>query len=1241
MEKNKTQKAKELNRIRGRIKAKLTSIKKFVESSSTVEEENKFILSCQQKLAIVEEIKNELEILFKDYLEIDEDGTLSQKCDQEILDIEEERNELELSNGTKSTVISNWFIKSKSGFNTKFLKKNCFIAVSSSIPTESHIYCQPPPVRNLYNCPHNNNTEKPTDIQNDMTTNQVSSTIVPIDVSGQPFNRMATFRRSLIHVDFFNRRKKKKEKRRNTVAEGDTKELKDVLHNIINEGNASEQSWQHGLLRKIFLRLNVMTLIKSAAMSKRRLKSHIPISTVSAAMNVAVEMRQLNSHRKIEDQSSSGNWSYSSDINSSDSENKTNSNENNRYATKDTDMKNVDSSVSNNKANNRFKAKFTESEEYNPNMVKENKETEISNYTILNNNATHNDETSNGTSAEYDVFLISSDESDDSSDIIFENNYGSSLSVYTISDGSLNSLLSQTGTEMTSSSGTLTSIGFEPLPLPPPPPPATIAATIKDAAEKINLPVALDSDCSIQKQVENDLKNNRKETNKPRIKQELIKKNKPQQKSSKSRKTEKADSFKHPTENQRNLFSTLINIKSRTKEQNKFKNSHNKLNKLQNHPHINMYGNSSPKNVKPLPLFLKENISPIKGNESKNYLKSFSTNQTKLKSEIQLENKFRFKDQEFQTQVKSDTSMYKTHPNTYDIKDSYMNKMELPLKYAHKVTVTPIQRRTMNERNNSLALCKKTLFKEDSDQQLTTEFSNNFKYASNREYLSDLNNSEFFCKEKPKSQNPMTLQPKQAARVLLDPEGRVIHCTNSLDRRLYTIPPKSYANNINNSKSNNWAAKRVITKTEETINDLYTNQIQHHLISVNTTQSLNDPHFIASSVPNSNTVAHVERYHSKELEIERGYHKNPISLQKNATENVSSRASIGANLIRTPFSEPIHNQNNPNERVNTNSFQKTPTVITPDPNISGLPVNENTLTKHNIDLHSKRMEQLCGSQREKNNHSLTKNSYSQICPQGHVNKSHHSTMSTEDLFAVIHNCKKRMNIKTDSDISIAFSSRSCSPSYLRPAPSKGALAETGFLSPRNTSSFDCSRDRRSWADFRSTNSATSERKSLASDRFGPTKPTSMHDFKMLLLQARSNSQTLGPRKSAVEMLKIPSPLDKAPRITSAPISLSPCSSVAYSVPSSPSSNLYLHNGHSTVPFKRNNRARCSLQSRYTMYPPIFEDCSEDSENTHDTLQHYSEINASYSEEINTSAQVQHTVNNVSGDHTVHDVRIWL
>ncbi|GBL90659.1 hypothetical protein AVEN_219327-1 [Araneus ventricosus] len=274
---------------------------------------------------------------------------------------------------------------------------------SVSGPTTTHIYCQPLPVRNLYKCPPNNNTEKSTGTQNGMTTIQVPSTVVPIDVSGQPFNRMATFRRSLIHVDFFIRRKKKKDKRRNTVAEGDTKELKDVLHNIINEecqravmstrtfeknisscesdhhsklqnennrtnrivfeeknNNSSDtnipsiQSFRDCTSREVSSeeknRINAAKnetvklesksqptdLTKSAAINKRKLKSHIPISTVSAAMNVAVEMRQLNGHSKTEDQSSSGNWSYSSDINSSDSENKTNTNENNRYTTKGT-----------------------------------------------------------------------------------------------------------------------------------------------------------------------------------------------------------------------------------------------------------------------------------------------------------------------------------------------------------------------------------------------------------------------------------------------------------------------------------------------------------------------------------------------------------------------------------------------------------------------------------------------------------------------------------------------------------------------------------------------------------------------------------------------------------------------------------------------------------------------------------------------------------------------------------------
>lgn len=192
-------------------------------------------------------------------------------------------------------------------------------------------------------------------------------------------------------MDFFIRRKKKKDKRRNTVTEGNTKELKEALHNIINEKSQCakethlkcEKNSIHENNHKIQVESSEINKIvngetnnnssdkttcsaeksrncfpidanseeknkintsksekldlkktytsettKLSSCSKRKTKGRIPISTISAAMSVAVEMRQLNGNNKSEDQSSSGNWSYSSDPNSSDSENRRNSVEN-------------------------------------------------------------------------------------------------------------------------------------------------------------------------------------------------------------------------------------------------------------------------------------------------------------------------------------------------------------------------------------------------------------------------------------------------------------------------------------------------------------------------------------------------------------------------------------------------------------------------------------------------------------------------------------------------------------------------------------------------------------------------------------------------------------------------------------------------------------------------------------------------------------------------------------------------
>ncbi|KAK8764089.1 hypothetical protein V5799_033302 [Amblyomma americanum] len=204
-------------------------------------------------------------------------------------------------------------------------------------------------------------------------------------------------------------------------------------------------------------------------------------------------------------------------------------------------------------------------------------------------------------------------------------------------------------------------------------------------------------------------------------------------------------------------------------------------------------------------------------------------------------------------------------------------------------------------------------------------------------------------------------------------------------------------------------------------------------------------------------------------------------------------------------------------------------------------------------------------------------------------------MSTEDLFAAIHSSKKKHGIRTEADLAQSpLSSRSSSPLVVtsRPGtPSRGGLAETGFLSPRGA------RDRRSWSGDVAAARVCSplERRSLANDRLGPAKPTSLLDFKKLLLQTKtSSSQNNVAKKSAVELLRPGSGGRRAAAENT--VHSLPTSPVNTPSPvESPSSG---GGGQaawtSTVPLKRGGRSRSSLQHRYDlMYPPILEDCQEE------------------------------------------------
>lgn len=143
-----------------------------------------------------------------------------------------------------------------------------------------------------------------------------------------------------------------------------------------------------------------------------------------------------------------------------------------------------------------------------------------------------------------------------------------------------------------------------------------------------------------------------------------------------------------------------------------------------------------------------------------------------------------------------------------------------------------------------------------------------------------------------------------------------------------------------------------------------------------------------------------------------------------------------------------------------------------------------------------------------------------------------SSMTNEELYAVIHKSKKKLNIKDSADRS---SSPALSAVSLSPVSSETSLVtkisqrqpETGYLSD--------ARNRNSWA-YSSENQALyqgignrgsigSKIESTCADRFGPLPQTSRLDFKKLLLQHSVKSNTLNhqnrPNKlSAVEQLKL-------------------------------------------------------------------------------------------------------------------------
>ncbi|CAG9136685.1 unnamed protein product [Plutella xylostella] len=141
-----------------------------------------------------------------------------------------------------------------------------------------------------------------------------------------------------------------------------------------------------------------------------------------------------------------------------------------------------------------------------------------------------------------------------------------------------------------------------------------------------------------------------------------------------------------------------------------------------------------------------------------------------------------------------------------------------------------------------------------------------------------------------------------------------------------------------------------------------------------------------------------------------------------------------------------------------------------------------------------------------------------------------STMTNEELYAIIHKSKKKLNIKDGPE-------RSASPALstisLSPVNSESSLyckgtqrhPETGYLGdPRSRNSWSTPSDRVGVPVQHSATNRVNKPETTCADRYGPVPQTSRLDFKKLLLQHSVKLNTLNPQKStklsAVEQLRL-------------------------------------------------------------------------------------------------------------------------
>lgn len=141
-----------------------------------------------------------------------------------------------------------------------------------------------------------------------------------------------------------------------------------------------------------------------------------------------------------------------------------------------------------------------------------------------------------------------------------------------------------------------------------------------------------------------------------------------------------------------------------------------------------------------------------------------------------------------------------------------------------------------------------------------------------------------------------------------------------------------------------------------------------------------------------------------------------------------------------------------------------------------------------------------------------------------------STMTNEELYAVIHKSKKKLNIKDSAE---RAESPALSTISLSPVGSETSLYSKGTQRHPETGYLGDPRSRMSWSPADKLNmpmyttgpAVAAQKQETCADRHGPVPQTSRLDFKKLLLQHSVKLNTLNPQNtnnklSAVEQLKL-------------------------------------------------------------------------------------------------------------------------